>query len=119
MLFSCHTWYSLRYGTMKPETLLQEAVKNHLPVVVMADINNTTGVIDFVKEAQKLGVKPVVGVDFRNGDRHLYTGIARNNEGFRELNEFLSHHLLHKTPFPAIPNLLTRFISFTLSGRRS
>ena len=103
MLFSCHTWYSLRYGTMKPETLLQEAVKNHLPVVVMADINNTTGVIDFVKEAQKQGIKPVAGVDFRNGDRHLYTGIARNNEGFRELNEFLSLHLMQKTLFPPLP----------------
>ena len=73
MLFSCHTWYSLRYGTMKPETLLQEAAKNHLPVVIMADINNTTGVIDIVKEAQKQGVKPIAGIDFRNGDRHLYT----------------------------------------------
>ena len=104
MLFSCHTWYSLRYGTMKPETLLQEAVKNHLPVVVMADINNTTGVIDFVKEAQKQGVKPIAGIDFRNGDRRLYTGIARNNEGFRELNEFLSLHLMEKKSFPAVPD---------------
>ena len=60
MLFSCHTWYSLRYGIMNPETLLQEAVRNHLPVVVMADINNTSGVVDFVKEAQKQGVKPTV-----------------------------------------------------------
>ena len=104
MLFSCHTYYSLRYGTMKPETLLQEAVKNHLPVVVMADINNTSGVIDFVKEAQKQGIKPIAGIDFRNGDHHLYTGIARNNEGFRELNEFLSLHLLTKRSFPAVPD---------------
>ncbi len=103
MLFSCHSYYSLRYGTMKPETLLQEAIKNHLPVVVMADINNTTGIIDFVKEAQKQGIKPIAGVDFRNGDRHLYTAIARNNEGFRELNEFLSLHLIKKMPFPEVP----------------
>jgi len=88
---------------MKPETLLLEAVKNHLPVVVMADINNTSGVMDFVKEAQKHGVKPIVGVDFRNGDRHLYTGVARNNEGFRELNEFLSLHLMTKSAFPPFP----------------
>ncbi len=100
MLFSCHSWYSLRYGTMNPETLLQEAVKNHLPVVVMADINNTTGIIDFVKEAHKQGVKPIAGIDFRNGDHHLYTAIARNNEGFRELNEFLSLHLMQKKAFP-------------------
>ena len=101
MLFSCHTWYSLLYGIMNPETLLQEAVRNHLPVVVMADINNTSGVVDFVKEAQKRGVKPIAGIDFRNGDRHLYTAIARNNEGFREINEFLSLHLMQKRKFPS------------------
>ena len=89
---------------MKPETLLLEAVKNRLPVVVMADINNTSGVIDFVKEAQKQNVKPIAGIDFRNGDRHLYTAIARNNEGFRELNEFLSLHLMTKKAFPAVPD---------------
>jgi len=104
MLFSCHTWYSLRYGIMNPETLLQEAVRNHLPVVVMADINNTSGVVDFVKEAQKQGVKPIAGIDFRNGDRHLYTAIARNNEGFREINEFLSLHLMQKRKFPSLPD---------------
>ncbi|HZK95378.1 MAG TPA: DNA polymerase III subunit alpha [Prolixibacteraceae bacterium] len=103
MLFTCHSYYSLRYGTMKPETLLQKAVENHLPVVVMADINNTSGVITFVKEAQALGIKPIAGIDFRNGDRHLYTAIARNNDGFRELNEFLSLHLLKKKAFPVVP----------------
>ena len=30
----------------------------------------------------------------------LYTGLARNNEGFRELNEFLSHHTLGGLPLP-------------------
>lgn len=102
MLFTCHSYYSLRYGTMKPETLLQKAVENHLPVVVMADINNTSGIITFVKEAQELGIKPIAGIDFRNGDRHLYTAIARNNDGFRELNEFLSLHLLKKKAFPVV-----------------
>ncbi len=91
---------------MNPETLLLEAVKNHLPVVMMADINNTTGIIDFVKEASKQGVKPIAGIDFRNGDHHLYTGVARNNAGFRELNEFLTLHLMQKSP---LPNIAPRF----------
>ncbi len=108
MLFSCHTYYSLRYGTMKPETLLQEAVKNRIPVVAMADINNTTGIIDFVKEAQKVGIKPIAGIDFRNGDRRMYTGIARNNEGFHEINEFLSHHLMEKKAFPELPGVFNQ-----------
>src|SRR6516165_6034976 len=104
MLFNCHSYYSFRYGTMDPETLVREALKYRIPAVCLADINNTTGMIDFVKAAGKEGLKPVAGIDFRNGDRHLYTCIARNNEGFRELNEFLSFHLLKDIPLPTKPD---------------
>ena len=104
MLFNCHSYYSLRYGTMDPDTLVKEAVKYRIPVLVMADINNTTGIIDFVKAAQNNGIKPIAGIDFRDGDRHLYTCLARNNEGFRELNEFLSFHLIKNIPLPPKPD---------------
>ena len=93
---------------MEPEALVKEAVKYHIPVVGMADINNTSGVIDFVKAAKTQGIKPTAGIDFRNGDHHLYTGIARNNEGFRELNEFLSLHLLKNLPLPPTPDLFNQ-----------
>ncbi|MCK7533617.1 MAG: hypothetical protein MZV63_22590 [Marinilabiliales bacterium] len=33
----------------------------------------------------------------------LYIGIARNNEGFRELNEFLTHHNVTGEPLPPQP----------------
>ena len=104
MLYNCHSYYSLRYGTMDPEVLVKEAVKYRIPVLCMADINNTTGIIDFVKAAQNNGIKPIAGIDFRDGDRHLYTCLARNNEGFRELNEFLSFHLLKNIPLPKKPD---------------
>jgi DNA-directed DNA polymerase III PolC len=104
MLFNCHSYYSLRYGTMEPEALVKEAVKYRIPAIGIADINNTTGVIDFVKAARNEGIKPIAGIDFRNGDHHLYTCIARNNEGFRELNEFLSFHLLNDMPLPSKPD---------------
>ncbi|MCP4646424.1 MAG: DNA polymerase III subunit alpha, partial [bacterium] len=35
-----------------------------------------------------------------NGDRYLYTGIARNTRGFRELNSFLSYYNQSKLPLP-------------------
>jgi DNA polymerase-3 subunit alpha len=88
---------------MDPETLVKEAVKYRIPVLGMADINNTTGIIDFVKAALNNGIKPIAGIDFRDGDRHLYTCLARNNEGFRELNEFLSFHLIKNIPLPPKP----------------
>ena len=40
------------------------------------------------------------GIEFRDGDDLLYTCLARNNEGFREINAFLSAHNLDGTPLP-------------------
>jgi error-prone DNA polymerase len=104
MLFNCHSYYSLRYGTMEPRALVKEAEKYRIPALCLADINNTSGMIDFVKAARDEGIKPLAGINFRNGDRHLYTCIAQNNEGFRELNEFLSFHLLKDMPLPSKPD---------------
>ena len=49
--------------------------------------------------APKYGIRPVLGIDFRNGATQQYVGIARNNEGFKELNEHLSIHLHKKKNF--------------------
>ncbi|MCK5078835.1 MAG: PHP domain-containing protein, partial [Bacteroidales bacterium] len=98
--------YSLRYGTLSPEALVKLAKANGLDMLGIADINNSTGVLDFVKACDEEGVHPVAGIEFREGNRYLYTGIAQNNEGFRELNEFLSYHRLNKTSLPARPPIL-------------
>jgi len=69
----------------------------------LTDINNSTGMMDFVKLCGEAGIRPVAGMEFRDGNRLLYTGLARNNEGFRELNEFLSRHTISSTPLPCRP----------------
>ena len=68
--------------------------------LALTDINNTSGVLDFVRLAPKYDIKPVVGIDFRDGVRLLFVGIAKNNNGFRELNDFLSEHLIEKKNLP-------------------
>lgn len=55
------------------------------------------GIIDFVRLCKKENIKPIAGIEFRDGDRRLYTAIARNNEGLREINEKLSGHNLFKS----------------------
>ena len=67
--------------------------------MALTDINNTMGVIDFVFECKKHGIKPIAGCEFRNGDELLHIAIARNNEGFREINETLTQHNISKTPY--------------------
>ncbi len=101
MYLNCHSYYSLRYGTMAPEILIREAANKGIEVLALTDINNSTGMVDFVRLCREHGIHPVAGIEFRQGDRYLYTGIARNNEGFRELNEFLTYHQESGLPFPA------------------
>jgi DNA polymerase-3 subunit alpha len=100
MYLNCHSYYSLRYGTISVENLVEEAVKKNIPALALTDINNSTGIMDFVKIAKEHGIKPIAGIEFRRGDQWLYTGLARNNEGFRELNEFLTAHNLNHRPLP-------------------
>ena len=93
MFLNCHSYYSFKYGTVSPEQLLSLADENNIESIALTDINNTSGVLDFVWLAAKYKVKPVIGIDFRNGSEQKFIGLAKNNDGFRELNDVLSHHL--------------------------
>jgi len=103
LILNAHSYYSLRYGTIPVEELVAGAAKMGFESLTLTDINNSTGVIDFVKACHVHGIKPVAGIEFRQENRLLYIGIAINNEGFRELNEFLSVHNLNKMPLPGQP----------------
>lgn len=106
MYLNCHSYFSLKYGTLSIENLLAEAQRCAVKKLALTDINNTSGVLDFIRLAPKYGVEPVVGIDFRRGSEQYYIGIAKNNEGFHELNEFLTHCLRHGTnEVPEIPDL--------------
>jgi DNA polymerase-3 subunit alpha len=82
---------------------VQTAADHGIDTLVLTDINNSTGIVDFVKECGKKGVKPVAGIEFRDGNRLLYIGIAKNNLGFKELNDFLSRHNIEGIPLPSQP----------------
>ena len=96
-----HSYYSFKYGTLSPEEVLDTALHNDYEVVVLSDINSTSGAINFVRLAGKKGVKPVLGIDFRNGAAPCFLALAKNNKGFREINAFLSHYLHTDEEIPA------------------
>jgi len=85
-----HSYYSLRYGTYSVEDLVKEAAARNIEALALTDINNSSGMIDFVSACKENNIKPIGGMEFRDGDKLLFTGIAHNNEGFRELNEYMS-----------------------------
>ncbi len=101
MYLNCHSFYSFRYGTLRPEQLVEWAADKNIPRLTLTDINSTAGCLEFIRLANAKEVKPVVGVDFRNGIDPCFVALAKNNEGFREINTYLSLHLENKLPFPA------------------
>ncbi|MCX7548146.1 DNA polymerase III subunit alpha [Xanthomarina sp. F1114] len=96
MYLNCHSYYSLRYGTFSEIELLELAKNNGISSLALTDINNTSACLNFIKQAKKHNIKPLIGVDFRNGAKQQFVGIAKNNSGFQELNSLLSHHLENK-----------------------
>ena len=68
--------------------------------LALTDINNTSGVLDFMRLAEEYKVQAVSGIDFRNGVEQKYIGLAKNEKGFYELNKFLSEHLHSGDKFP-------------------
>lgn len=80
--------------------LLEYSVYNGLDSMVLTDINSTAGCMNFIRKAPDYNIKPLVGIDFRNGTQPLFVGIAQNEEGFREINSHLSMHLHTGKPIP-------------------
>ncbi len=101
MYINCHTYYSLRYGTFSELALLELAREMQVTQLALTDINNTSACLNFVRKAREFDIRPILGIDFRNGAVPCFVGIARNNEGYRELNAYLSEHLHKGEPFPA------------------
>jgi len=93
MLLNCHTYYSYKYGTISIEDLIKDALEKDYNYLVLTDINSTSASIDFVRQCLLKQIKPVLGIDFRNGAQQKYIGIAKNNNGFKKLNEHLTRHL--------------------------
>jgi DNA-directed DNA polymerase III PolC len=100
---------------MSVEKLVQKAKAAGAETITLTDINNSTAIPEFYGECTRNSIKPVAGIEFRNDNELQYIGIARNNKGIRELNEFLSKHCFEKTPltFPA-PQFTESYIIYSL-----
>jgi DNA polymerase III subunit alpha len=99
MLLNCHTYFSFCYGTLSVENLIQDVEEKGYSSFVLSDINNTSAVLDSLRLTKEKKLNVIPGIDFRNGIKQQYVGIAKNNAGFKELNEHLSEHLHHQKPF--------------------
>lgn len=96
MLLNVHSYYSLRYGTLSIEQLIDSLIEYGYHTAVLTDINNSTGVFEYIKASREKGFNALAGMEFRRGDKLLYIGIAQNEDGFQELNENMSYYNLNK-----------------------
>ena len=118
-MIAVHSYNSLCYGTIPIADLVNKAAALGYTVMPLTDINTTMGTADFMVECQRKGLRPVLGVEFRNGNELLYVALAKNNAGFAELNRFLTQHNLSKQPYPEIaPNWEQVFVIYPLGKRK-
>jgi DNA polymerase III alpha subunit len=102
MYLNCHSFHSLRYGTIPLEDLIAHAAACGVTAMALTDINTVTGIYDFIKGCDAAGIKPLVGMEFRSEHELRYIGLAKNASGLAEMNRFLTSHNYEKTSLPLL-----------------
>ncbi|ANI89250.1 DNA polymerase III subunit alpha [Arachidicoccus ginsenosidimutans] len=113
MLLNVHSYYSLRYGTLSLERIVEDMMLCGYESAVLTDINNSSAVLDFIRLTKEKGLHGIAGMEFRNGNELLYIGIAKNQQGFKELNDLMTKAKRENIPLPNIaPELHHAFIVY-------
>ena len=92
MYLNCHSFHSLRYGTLSVQNLVNQAYESGIKTLVLTDINTVTAIYDFKKECEKFGIKPIAGIEVRKENQLLYIAIAKEFSGIGEVNKMLTAH---------------------------
>lgn len=100
MYLNCHSFHSLRYGTIPVADLVALGKACGAAAMALTDINTVTGIYEFYKLCNEAGIKPVVGMEMREGNRLLYIALAKNREGLGETNRHRTKHNLEGVPLP-------------------
>lgn len=58
-----HTEYSMLDGAARIGDLVEEVARQEMPAIAMTDHGNVFGAFDFYKQAVKVGVKPIIGIE--------------------------------------------------------
>jgi DNA polymerase-3 subunit alpha len=117
MYLNCHSYHSLRYGTLSIDDLVSQASALGINELVLTDINTITGVYEFKKKCESQGIKPVAGIEVRKGSKLLYIAIAKEFAGLGEVNKMLTEYNCDGIELPERPNLKYNFIIYSLENK--
>lgn len=117
MYLNCHSYHSLRYGTIPLNELVQQAKECNVKAMALTDINTVTGIYDFIKQCKAVDIKPLVGIEFRQDNKLLFIGLAKNKDGIGEMCRLLTKHNFDKTPLPIYaPNFNNVFVIYPIEN---
>ena len=117
MFINCHSFHSLRYGTISVKELVKQCVELGIGVAALTDINCISGIYDFHRLCEKNNIRPVVGVDIRTDNKQHYICLAKNQSGIGEINRLLTQHHCEGNDFPLHhPNLPDVFVVYPLNN---
>ncbi len=94
-----HSMYSVLQATPDIKGLIRKAKELNMPAIALTDFGNMYGIFKFVKEANNIGIKPIVGCEFflaeerlklkftkDNPDKRFHQVLlAKNKEGYKNL----------------------------------
>jgi len=102
-----HTEYSMLDGAAKINDYLKKVKELKQPAAAITDHGNLYGALEFVRQADSLGIKPIIGYeayvtpgsrfdrpDRDNNKRYHLTLLAENNTGYQNLVELVSKAFL-------------------------
>ena len=88
------TEYSLVDSVVRIPALVEAVRARRMPAVAVTEAANFFSLIKFYREAERAGVKPIVGADVRvapaPGEAHRLVLLCRHAEGYRQLSRLLS-----------------------------
>ncbi|SFO41890.1 DNA polymerase-3 subunit alpha, partial [Paenimyroides ummariense] len=118
MYINCHSYHSLRYGTLSVNDLVSQAQACNVRVLALTDINTVTGIYHFAKACKQAHIKPIVGMEFRSHNRLLYIGLAKNNAGIGEMCRLLTAHNCDGAQLPQkAPEFENVYVIYPFSNR--
>src|SRR5687768_5233429 len=95
-----HTEYSLVDGIVRVPRLMEAVASAGMPAVALTDHGNLFAMVKFHREAEKQGVKPLIGADLwieggsERAEPVLLTLLAKDLAGFRNLTRLVSRSYL-------------------------
>jgi len=117
MFLNCHSYHSLRYGTISIDDLVQQAVDLNIRALALTDINTVTGIYQFYKLCQDHNIKPIVGIDIRVESELYYICLAKNQKSIGEINRLLTDYNCDDISIPkANPKFENTFVIYPLEN---